>query len=66
MSSSVNSETCVDSNFETAANIRSLSDVGGTEPEGDSVRGGVEREAGIEIGVEGWSGADAGAFNASA
>ena len=49
-----------------AANIRSRSDCGVvTEPDGDSVRGGVESVAGIERGVEGWSGAEAVAFGAS-
>lgn len=50
----------------TAAKMRSRSEVvvGATEPEGDEVRGGVERDAATEMGVEGCSGAEAVAFRA--
>jgi hypothetical protein len=47
-----------------AAAIRSRSDVGGTEPEGDDVRGGVDGDGLTEIGVDGCSGALAVALRA--
>lgn len=56
---SVNSEMSDFSSLLIAATIRSLSEVGGKDPEGEDVRGGVDNEVGIDIGVEGCSGADA-------
>lgn len=53
---SVNSVNRDDSSLLTAASIRSRSDTGGTEPEGDDVLGGVD-VALMETGVEGCSGA---------
>jgi len=53
---SVSSVNRDDSSLLTAASIRSRSDTGGTEPEGDDVLGGVD-VALIETGVEGCSGA---------
>ena len=61
---SVSSACRVDSNLLIAANIRSRSETGGTEPDGEDVRGGVESDADTEIGVEGCSGADAVALSA--
>lgn len=62
--SSVSSAPREGSSLFTAAAIRSFSDVGATEPAGDSVLGGVDSVAGIDSGVEGWSGADAVALGA--
>jgi hypothetical protein len=64
MRSSTRSACLDDSNLLTAAAIRSCSEIGGTEPEGEEVRGGVDRDAEIEIGVDGCSGAEAVAFRA--
>ena len=59
------SSLCRDvSNLLMAAIMRSRSDVGGTEPEGEDVRGGVDNEALTEIGVDGCSGALAVALRA--
>ena len=53
---SVSSVSRDDSSLLTAVSIRSRSDTGGTEPEGDDVLGGVD-VALIETGVDGCSGA---------
>lgn len=53
---SISSVSRDDSSLLTAASIRSRSDTGGTEPEGDDVLGGVD-VALIETGVDGCSGA---------
>lgn len=53
---SVSSVSLDDSSLLTAASIRSRSDTGGTEPEGDDVLGGVD-VALIDTGVDGCSGA---------
>ena len=48
------SSLCRDvSNLLMAAIMRSRSDVGGTEPEGEDVRGGVDNEALTEVGLMG-------------
>ena len=59
--SSVSSSTFFFSIFDIALYKRSLSLVGGMDPEGDEVRGGVppRREVVIEMGVLGCSGAEA-------
>lgn len=62
--SSVSSAPREGSSLFTAAAILSFSDPGATDPAGDSVLGGVDKVAGIDNGVEGWSGADAVAFGA--
>lgn len=59
ISSSVNSDILDFSSLLMAPTILSLSEVGGKDPEGDEVLGGVDNEVGMEIGVEGCSGADA-------
>src|ERR1700722_4905388 len=64
INSSVSSPCLSDSSLLTAACIRSFSDVGGTEPEGEDVRGGVDSEPETEMGVDGCSGADAVALRA--
>src|SRR6266481_6086374 len=65
MSRSVISAAFFGSSLTTTAIRRSFSDaLGAMEPDGDEVRGGVERDAERESGVKECSGADAVAFRA--
>lgn len=59
ISRSVSSPMCDFSSLLMACTIRSRSEVGCNEPEGEEVRGGVTTDPGIETGVEGCSGAEA-------
>ena len=56
---SVSSPICDFSNLLIAWTIRSRSEVGCSDPEGEEVRGGVEMDPGMDTGVEGCSGAEA-------
>jgi len=59
ISRSVSSPICDFSNLLIACTMRSRSEVGCNDPEGEEVRGGVTTDPGIDTGVEGCSGAEA-------